>query len=148
MARDGFDLSELDEFTDRLIQSSKEAAKVQRKFLQQQGSALKRKTAQKARAEVAKTRVERKAYTREAGQYHKSIKRGRVFTKKGVQSVRVYTGDPIGHLVEDGWTPKLRDGKRGSKQAGKKVFEKAFAAFAPSYEKASEEMVDEMIRKI
>ena len=46
MARDGIDLSELDEFTDRLIQSSKEANKVQKKFLRDQGTKLRRKTAQ------------------------------------------------------------------------------------------------------
>ena len=69
MARDGIDLSELDEFTDRLIQSSKEANKVQKKFLRDQGTKLRRKTAQRARANVQKVRVERPKYVREAGQY-------------------------------------------------------------------------------
>ena len=55
MARDGIDLSELDEFTDRLIQSSKEAKKTQRRFLQQQGNKLKRKTKAQARAAGVKT---------------------------------------------------------------------------------------------
>lgn len=148
MARDGIDLSELDEFTDRLIQSSKEASKAQRKFLQQQGNRLKRKTVQKARAEVRKTRVERPSYTREAGTYHKSIKRGKVHKKNGAQRVRVYSGDPVGHLIEDGWTPKARDGSRGTKQPGKQVFDKAYESFAPEYERASEEAVDEMIDKL
>ena len=40
MARDGIDLSELDEFTDRLIQTSKEAKKTQRKFLQMTAAAI------------------------------------------------------------------------------------------------------------
>ena len=78
MARDGIDLSELDEFTDRLIQSSNEANKVQKKFLRDQGTKLRRKTAQRARANVQKVRVERPKYVREAGQYHKSIKRGKL----------------------------------------------------------------------
>lgn len=148
MAREGFDIHELDEFTDRLIQSSKEAKKAQRKFLQQQGNKLKRKTLQKARAQVNKVRVERKTYTREAGTYHKSIKRGKVHVKNGAQRVRVYSGDPVAHLIEDGWTPKLRNGKRGSKQAGKEIFEQAHEDFAPVFQKACEEEIDEMIGKL
>ena len=104
MARDGIDLSELDEFTDRLIQSSKEADKAQRKFLRQQGSKLARKTRAKARAKVNKTKVVRKKYTREAGQYHKSIKRGKLVVRGNDRHIRVYSNDKIGHLIEDGWT--------------------------------------------
>lgn len=149
MARDGIDLSELDAFTDRLIQSSKEASKVQRKFLQKQGTELRKKTAQKARAQVRKTRVERPRYVREAGQYHKSIKRGKVWrARNGAQAVRVYSGDPIAHLIEDGWTPKTPGGKRGITQSGKHIFEDAFRSFEPKFEKAAEEMIDEMIKKI
>lgn len=148
MARDGIDLSELDAFTDRLIQSSKEASKAQRKFLQQQGNKLKRKTIQKARAEVNKTRVVRPAYEREAGTYHKSIKRGKVYMKNGAQCIRVYSYDPVAHLIEDGWTPKARDGSSGKHQDGSKIFSDTWKDFTPEYERASEEAVDEMIRKI
>lgn len=148
MARDGLDMSKLDAFTDSLIQSSKEAAKAQRKFLQQQGSKLVRKTRAKARAEVKKTRVVRPKYTREAGTYHKKIKRGKVYVKDGAQQVRVYTGDPVGHLIEDGWTPRARNGARGTHQNGAEVFADAYEAFVPEFDKASEEMIDEMIRKI
>lgn len=148
MARDGIDLSELDAFTDRLIQSSKEASKAQRKFLQQQGNKLKRKTIQKARAEVNKTRVVRPTYEREAGTYHKSIKRGKVYMKNGAQCIRVYSYDPVAHLIEGGWTPKARDGSSGKHQKGADIFSDTFDAFAPEYERASEEEVDEMIRKI
>ena len=148
MARDGIDLSELDEFTDRLIQSSKEANKVQKKFLRDQGTKLRRKTSQRARVEVHKTRVERPKYVREAGTYHKSIKRGKLHTKNGALRIRVYSGDPIAHLIEDGWTPRARNGRKGSNQRGKEVFDKAYEAFAPEYEADAEEMIDEMIRKI
>ena len=148
MARDGIDLSELDEFTDRLIQSSKEANKIQKKFLRDQGTKLRRKTAQRARASVHKVRVERPRYVREAGTYHKSIKRGKLHTKGGALRIRVYSGDPVAHLIEDGWTPKARDGSRGTTQSGKGIFEKSYEAFAPEYDKDAEEMIDEMINKI
>ena len=148
MARDGIDLSELDEFTDRLIQSSKEANKIQKKFLRDQGTKLRRKTAQRARANVHKVRVERPRYVREAGTYHKSIKRGKLHTKGGALRIRVYSGDPVAHLIEGGWTPKARDGSRGTTQSGKGIFEKSYEAFAPEYEKDAEEMIDEMINKL
>ena len=148
MARDGIDLSELDEFSDRLIQSSKEADKAQRKFLRQQGSKLARKTRAKARAKVNKTEVVRKKYTREAGQYHKSIKRGKLVVRGNDRHIRVYSNDKIGHLIEDGWTPKFRDGTKGSFQSGKHVFEETREEFEPEYERACEEAIDEMISKI
>lgn len=80
--------------------------------------------------------------------YHKSIKRGKLHTRNGAMRIRVYSGDPIAHLIEGGWTPRARDGSRGTKQPGKGIFEKSYEAFAPEYESDAEEMIDEMIRKI
>ena len=156
MARDGIDLSELDEFTDRLIQSSKEASKAQRKFLQQQGNKLKRKT--KAQARLV-------GIQQHTGNYMKGIKRGKVWKERnGAQAVRVYSNAPHAHLIEDGHDQTVNPGKgkgnghgvRPGKGIGRKVgevegrevFLKAYEAFAPEYERASEEEVDEMIRKI
>ena len=93
MARDGIDLSELDEFTDRLIRTSKKASKVQRRFLQQQGNKLKRKTKAQARVAGIKTKT---------GNYMKRIKRGKVWrSRNGAQAVRVYSNAPHAHLVEE-----------------------------------------------
>ena len=77
MARDGFDCSELMELAEQLGAQPKELEKVQKKLLRDQGSKLRRKTAQQARATVNRTAVHRKEYDRAAGQYHKSIKRGK-----------------------------------------------------------------------
>ena len=148
MARDGIDLSELNALATSLAQASKDNDKAQRKFMRGEGTKLRRKTAQRARVEVHKTRVERPKYVREAGTYHKSIKRGKLHTKNGALRIRVYSSDPIGHLIEAGWTPKARNGRKGSTQRGKEVFDKAYEAFAPEYEADAEEMIDEMIRKI
>ena len=91
MARDGFDCSELMEFAEQLGAQPKELEKVQKKLLRDQGSKLRRKTAQQARATVNRTAVHRKEYDRAAGQYHKSIKRGKVYTKDGQMRIRVYS---------------------------------------------------------
>lgn len=156
MARDGIDLSELDEFTDRLIQSSKEAKKTQRRLLQQQGNKLKRKTKAQARVSGIKTKT---------GNYMKGIKRGKVWSSRnGAQSVRVYSGAPHAHLIEEGHDQVVNPGKgkgngRGVRPGkgigrtvghveGREVFLKAGEAFEPEYERACEEAIDEMISKI
>ena len=146
--REGFDMGELDVFTNRLIQTSKGADKKQRKFLRQQGSKLARKTRAKARAKVNKTEVIRKKYTREAGQYHKSIKRGKLVVRGTDRYIRVYSNDKIAHLIEDGWTPKLRNGRKGSFQNGKHVFEETRKAFESEFEDACEDFLDEVANNI
>ena len=92
MARDGFDCSELMAFAEELGAQPKELEKAQKKLLRDQGSKLRRKTAQQARATVNRTAVHRKEYDRAAGQYHKSIKRGKAYTKDGQMRIRVYSG--------------------------------------------------------
>ena len=148
MARDGFDCSELMEFADTLGAQPKALHKAQRKLLREQGTKLRRRTAQRARAEVNRTAVHRPKYDRAAGTYHKSIKRGRVYEKDGRTRIRVYTSDPIGHLVEDGWTPKARNGKRGKHRDGQQVFDTAAKEFEPEFYEAADDMLDEVIGKI
>lgn len=104
-------------------------------FIRKEGDKLKRRAARRARQDVRKTAVERKDYSREAGQYHKSFKRGKAIrTKDGQFRVRVYTADRIGHLVEEGWTPKDRAGNRHSKKPGKEIVKKAAEEFEPEFE--------------
>lgn len=145
--RDGFDCSELMDFAERLGAQPKEMLKAQKKMLRTSGTKLRRKTAQRARADVRRTAV-RPKYDRKAGDYHRSIKRGKVNKRDDEMRIRVYSSDKIGHLIEDGWTPELRDGSKGSYQAGKKVFAKAAEEFEPEFESAAEDMVDELIDKI
>ena len=146
--RDGFDCSELMDFAERLGAQPKEMLKAQKKMLRTSGTKLRRKTAQRARAEVGRVAVRRPKYDRKAGDYHRSIKRGKVNKRDDEMRIRVYSSDKIGHLIEDGWTPELRDGSKGSCQAGKKVFAKAAEEFEPEFESAAEDMVDELIDKI
>lgn len=104
-------------------------------FIRKEGDKLKRRAAKRARSEVKKTAVTRGEYSREAGQYHKSFKRGKAIrTKDGQFRTRVYTADRIGHLIEDGWTPKDRAGNRHSKKQGKEIVKKAAEEFEPEFE--------------
>lgn len=154
--RDGFDISELDAFTDSLIRTSKEAVKTERKFLQQQGNKLKRKTKAKVRALGIKQHT---------GNYNKSIKRGKVWTDKdGTVAVRVYSGAPHAHLIEEGHDQIVNPGKgkgggHGVKPGrgigrrvghvdGREVFAKAEEEFENEFSAACEDVIDEMISKI
>ena len=148
MARDGFDCSELMEFAEQLGAQPKELEKVQKKLLRDEGSKLRRKTAQQARATVNRTAVHRKEYDRAAGQYHKSIKRGKLYYRDKAVCIRVYSSDPVAHLHEYGWRVKKRDKRTGKLMEGKKVFDAARDEYAPTFAEAVEELVDEVIRKI
>ncbi len=146
--RDGFDCSELMDFAERLGAQPKEMLKAKKKMLRTSGTKLRRKTAQRARAEVGRVAVHRPKYDRKAGDYHRSIKRGKLNKEGDALRIRVYSPDRISHLIEDGWTPKFRDDSRGSPQAGKKVFADAAKEFEPEFESAVEDMVDELVKKI
>ena len=115
-------------------------------FIRREGDKLKRRVERRARQEVNKTAVTRKNYTREAGQYHKSFKRGKaVRTKDGQFYVRVYTADPIGHFVEDGWRPKDRAGNIHGKTKGREIVKKAAEAFEPEFELDVTEWLEKLI---
>ena len=105
MARDGFDCSELMEFAEQLGAQPKELERCRKSC-----SAMRQQAApQDSPAGACNGQphsVHRKEYDRAAGQYHKSIKRGKVYTKDGQMRIRVYSGDPIGHLVEQDGRPK------------------------------------------
>ena len=146
--RDGFDCSELMDFAERLGAQPKEMLKAQKKMLRTSGTKLRRKTAQRARADVRRTAVHRPKYDRKAGDYHRSIKRGKVNKRDDEMRIRVYSSGKIGQLIEDGGTRRVGDGSKGSYQAGKKVFAKAAEEFEPEFESAAEDMVDELIDKI
>lgn len=103
MARDGFTCSEIYAFADALKDADKETSKKVKKLLREQGTKLRRKTAQKARAAVKKRAVHRKEYERAAGTYHKSIKRGKLYYRDKAVCIRVYSSDPVAHLHEYGW---------------------------------------------
>ena len=148
MARDGFTCSDIYAFADALKNADKETSKKVKKLLRDQGTKLRRKTAQKARAAVKKRAVHRKEYERAAGTYHKSIKRGKLYYRGKAVCIRVYSSDPVAHLHEYGWRVKKRDKRTGKLMEGKKVFDHSRDDYEPIFRQAVEELADEVIRKI
>lgn len=162
------DMHELDDFVKKLGQISEDNEKKRKDFIRKQGTSLRRDTAKKANELVNKTAVSRKRYSRVAGQYHKSIKRGRYYKYRGLTDcIRVYSSDPISHLVELGWKPSARvsagtrfsrrswsvkrrrgAATRGNFRAGEHVFEYAKNDFENKYKKACEELVTGYIAEI
>ena len=82
--RDGFDCSELMDFAERLGAQPKEMLKAQKKMLRTSGTKLRRKTAQRARADVRRTAVHRPKYDRKAGDYHRRFGSESILRMKSV----------------------------------------------------------------
>ena len=127
------DCNELTDFANKLGKIPKEKEKQRKQFMRKQGSALRRATVKEANSIVKKTAVSRRSYRRVAGAYHKSIKRGRWYEYGAADCIRVYSSDKIGHLVERGWTPVLRNKRRGPSVEGKDVFSSAAQSFEPKF---------------
>ena len=92
---DGFDMSELTAFEKNLLRLAEEKMPRQsKKFLNQQGTKLRKLTLAKAKQKVKK----------KTGNLYKGIKKGRVYTFKGNGglAIRVYGGSPAPHIHQIG----------------------------------------------
>lgn len=136
---EGFDLSELSDFTNDLLKLAEvQFPKESRKFMQLEGNKLRKITAATGR----------KVVKRKSGAYLKGIKRGKVYKYKGEQvAVRVYNSSPHAHLIEDGHRQVTKDGKEVGFVRGAKVFEKSRKEFEQQFIQDCEEFVDDMLSK-
>jgi len=136
---DDFDLTGLDEFASELLTlAEKKMPNETRAFLQREGNKLRKLTAANARKWVKK----------KTGNYHKAIKRGRVYKFDGsTMSIRVYGSSPHAHLNEYGHRLVTKDGKEVGFVQGKRVFERTAKAFEHEFLIDCEEFVDELLDK-
>lgn len=147
MADASFDLSELDDFSKKLLkQIEKEMPKETKKFLGKEASKLKTQTSKNAKKSIKNPSSGDKSYL-------KSIKKGKPYDYKGDEkAVRVYSKAPHAHLIEYGHV-MVRGGKRGKggKEVGfikgKKVFENARKSFEGTFYKDAETFIDDMLKK-
>lgn len=139
MSRDGFDLSELDEFTSQMLDlAERKMPREVRKFMRTEGTKLRRVTVSTARRETKKR----------TGTYIKGIKRGKVYVYEGdTLSVRVYNSSPHAHLIEDGHRQVTRGGRAVGFVRGKRVFAKAQRAFEAEFLNDCMDFVDELLEK-
>jgi hypothetical protein len=134
-----FDLNELDEFMNELIKlAEKKMPTETKKFLRQEGNKLRKMTLNEAKSSVKK----------DSGEYHKGIKRGKVYKFEGDQmSIRVYNSKPHAHLIEYGHRQVTKDGKEVGFVKGKRVFERAAKKFEAEYYSDIEDFLDELLDK-
>lgn len=107
-----------------------------KKFIRNEGTKLKRVTTKRAKAEVKK----------KTGNYHKGIKRGKVYKYRGndAWAIRVFGSSPHSHLIEYGHR-QIVNGKEVGFTQGKHVFEKSQKEFNTTYNGDVVKFVDHVI---
>lgn len=145
MASVVFDASELTEYAQELEACAKYAPKLQKKFLRREGSKLLRKTKQSAKSVKAGKITEK---NKDKVHYHKSIKRGKVYTYQGTEAIRVYSNAPHAHLIESGHRMVTHDGREVGFVPGKHVFEKAGKAFEPVFVRDIDQLLEESTKNL
>lgn len=136
---DIFDIHELNDFTKDLMElANNKMPKDSKKFLNKEGTGLRKVT-----KSVAQQKVKKKT-----GNYIKGIKKGKVYkyAGNGALSIRVYAGSPHAHLIELGHR-QIVNGKEVGFVEGKHVYETAYKQFQNKYFNDCEDFVDEMLKK-
>lgn len=139
---DDFDFSELSELDRDLVRlANSTMPKESKKFIRTEGNKLKRVTNKRAKSEVK----------RDSGNYHKGIKRGKVYKYRGndAWSIRVYGSAPHSHLIEYGhrMVGHKPDKKELGFVKGKYVFENSRKEFEKTYNRDVGKFVDNVIVK-
>jgi hypothetical protein len=113
-----------------------------RKFVNGEGTKLRRITVKNARAKVKK----------KTGNYFKSIKKGKpyIYRGNGGYSVRVYNSPkiaPHSHLIEDGHRVIDKDGNEVKYVPGLKVVDSSRREFENQFYQDIENFIDDMLGK-
>ena len=134
-----FDFKELTEFGKNCLEmAQKTMPKETRKFLHKEGYKLRKKTREKAKAEVKKV----------TGVYYKGWRKGKVYNYKGDktnQAVRVFNNAPHAHIIEYGRL-YTKDDTEYFKE-GKHVLENSTKEFKTEYYKDVDNFIDEVTNK-
>jgi len=137
----GFDFKELNKFEEHIIKVAQEdCPKKTKKFMRQEGTALRKLTLKKAK----------KKFKKKTGHLFKAIKRGKVYTYKGNggTAVRVYSGARHTHLLEYGHRKVSHDGKELGFVEGGHFFEEAYKEYESKFTSNVESFIDEIVEQI
>lgn len=133
-----FDSDGIDEISDTMKMIHKIYPAEVKKFLQKEGTKLKKRTLEKARSVIEP----------HTGNYFKGIKRGRYYKYQNkLDAVRVYAGAPAyhAHFVEYGHRMVTRGKKdTGLYVRGHRIFGAAADAFEAAYGSDCEEFSDKL----
>lgn len=138
---DGFDLSELSDFTKELLVLANDTMPKETKvFLNKQAGQLRSRVLKIAKAETKQKK----------GNYIEGIKKGKVYKYYGDElAIRVYGSSPQTHLVEYGHAMVgHKPGKKvGGRVAGKFIFKKGYENFKDKFSENLEQFASEMLDK-
>ncbi|MFA5527657.1 MAG: HK97 gp10 family phage protein [Peptostreptococcales bacterium] len=142
MASDIFDIKELTEFEQNLIDLAHKEMPIESiKFLRGEAKELRKITKAKAKEKIKK----------KTGNLLKGIKYGRVYRFKDNNglSIRVYGGKPAYHvhLLEYGHRQVTKDGKEVGFVKGKHFFEEAASKFESEHYNNVQKFIDELLDK-
>ncbi len=138
MARDGIDLSELDNYAEWVAKMSEVWPKKVKKTMRKSGVQLKRRTLRQMRLVNLRTIT---------GNYKAGITLGKYYQKQGQHYIRVYSNAPHAHLIEQGHDV-VRGGKKVGFAPGRKVFALAEEDYEDKFFQNCEELVDEVINDL
>ncbi len=135
MASTGFDTASLQRLGRDLLRCGEAYSKKEKKFLRQEGSKLLRKTKKEAKRVGKKT-----------GNYQKSIKRGKPYSYRRSNAIRVYSYAPHAHLIEEGHRMVTHDGQEVGFVQGHHVFETAARDFEPQFQSDLDDFLEGTVR--
>jgi hypothetical protein len=136
---DGFDLTELMEYTKTLENTSNNMKQgtSAKKFLGKEGNKLNK---------LNKSTYKSKGIGEVTGNLVKGFKRGKVYKYEGAWSVRAMNTSPHAHLLDKGWIHKASNGNEKF-IPGFNFMEDAKQSFESGYYEDVEEFLEEIIEK-
>lgn len=137
--KNGLDLTELEAFGETLLSVATQFPEYNKKVLRKSGSKLLQKTKARARVLGVKT-----------GNYKRSIKRGRVYyyDPGHVWAIRVYSGAPHAHLIEEGHDVISHGQWTGKRAPAYYVFQAGMQDYSGEFARDVENMLDEIVGKL
>lgn len=135
---DGFNINDLTDFEHDLLSLAQNTMpKESKKFLNKEGTVLRKDTLKYAKSKVKK----------ETGNYFKGIKKGKVYkyNVNGALSIRVYGASPHAHLIEYGHKKINKSGEEVGFVQGKHIFEKSANDFENKFYEDTEQFLDNLI---
>lgn len=128
----------LSEWQEAMVLMEKEMPKQSKQLLRRVGTVSRQIVTRKAKQLVKK----------DTGTYHKSIKRGKIWTENGQLLIRVYSTAPHKFLIEHGHRIVDKSGNEHGFKPGLKVFEKAGNDIEDKYDQLIEQEFDRLMNKL
>ncbi|MFB9326996.1 HK97 gp10 family phage protein [Paenibacillus aurantiacus] len=133
------------EMKDKGMDDWKRAMTLMEKEMPRQAKQMLRGVGARARKVVAKRA--RQLVRKDSGTYHRSIKRGKLWTESGQLMIRVFSTAPHQYLIEHGHRIVGKDGSEHGFQPGLHVFERAGHEIELGFDALIEAEFDKLMKR-